>query len=548
VREPPITRVAALAAAESTRFEVAVLGAGINGAAVAHECARHGLSVLLLDKGDLASGTSSRSSRLIHGGIRYLEYAQLALVFESSRERRALRALAPHLVRPLRFLWPLYEGARIPRWKLRLGMTLYDALSLYRNFARHRFLSSTEALGEEPLLSSRGLRGGAAYYDAATDDARLALLNAMAAQSNGAVVLTWCATERLRADDGGVRLALRDRIGGAQLEATARVVVNAAGPWSDEVGRMLHPSHTPRVRASAGAHIAVERHRLGNAGALTLTSPLDGRVFFVLPDGPLAVIGTTERETRAHPDTVRATVADVDYLLSSANHYFPAAKLAHGDTISCWAGIRPLAARFFRGDSGRTSREHELRWTSGAMLSVTGGKLTTYRVVARQVLRLVLGRLDRTSAKETASEQLPGGDASAFATEEELANAVRDGLAPDCARHLADVYGSEWRSVLQIAEKEPDLGRRLHPEWPQVRAEVVFAARYEMAATPADVIVRRTRLAFGLRDHGASVVEDVCTLMQRELGWSDSERRAMAALFGGEVQRMFGIDADERSL
>src|SRR5687768_3689336 len=316
------SRTRAFAVLGSHAFDVVVIGGGINGAAIARDAALRGLHVALLERDDFASGTSSRSSRLIHGGLRYLEHGYFHLVFESSRERRLLLKLAPHLVRPLAFTWPVYRGARVPRWKLGAGMLLYDVLARFGNVGRHERLDAAGVLRHEPALRSDGLAGGARYWDARTDDARLTVATALAAADADATVLNHCAAIALTSGGGRITGAVvRDAFGGGDRTVRADVVVNATGPWSDEVRALDASGAAPgaTVRGTKGVHVLVPRDRVGNAGAVTLLSPVDGRVMFVLPAGRFALVGTTETRTVAHPAEVRASAADVDYLLASVN-------------------------------------------------------------------------------------------------------------------------------------------------------------------------------------------------------------------------------------
>src|SRR5687768_4496936 len=367
------SRTRAFAVLGSHAFDVVVIGGGINGAAIARDAALRGLHVALLERNDFASGTSSRSSRLIHGGLRYLEHGYFHLVFESSRERRLLLALAPHLVRPLAFTWPVYRGARVPRWKLAAGLLLYDALSLFRNTSRHRNLGRARTLATGPALAPDGLLGGARYYDAATDDTRITLVNALGAEAAGAAVLNHAPVRAITAREGGHDVEVEDTLTGARMTVRASVVVNATGPWSDAVERLAGHDAPPAVRGTKGAHIAVPRARIGNRDALTILSPIDGRVMFVLPAGTNAIIGTTDTPTTSHPDDVRASEADVTYLLASANAFFPAAKLKRSDVVSAWAGVRPLIAVGYGDAATSASREHALTWTDSGMVAITGG-------------------------------------------------------------------------------------------------------------------------------------------------------------------------------
>jgi glycerol-3-phosphate dehydrogenase len=396
-------------------FDLLVVGGGITGAGIARDAALRGLGVALIDKSDFGSGTSSRSSRLVHGGVRYLEHGHVHLVFEASAERRRLRTIAPHLVQPLAFTWPVYEGQRMARWKLRAGLTLYDALSLFRNFRRHRSLSAERVLGGEPNLRRSQLRGGVRYYDASTDDARLTLANVLDARALGAVVANHVALTGASPAADGLRITrVEDALTGHRAEIRSRVVVNATGPWSDAVESLQGGAKSSAVQGSKGVHIAVERSRVGNRDAIVMLHPRDGRVMFTLPAGNYTIFGTTDTFTTVSPDEVRASEADVAYILEAANAYFPDARLGRHDLISAWAGIRPLMPT--TGSSVSASREHLIRSAPGSV-RVTGGKLTTYRVMAMQVVNAAAKLLGMSLPKsETGERPLPPVDRELVAT------------------------------------------------------------------------------------------------------------------------------------
>jgi glycerol-3-phosphate dehydrogenase len=537
-----LTRAEHLAALGAREFDLLVIGGGITGCGIAREAALRGLSVALVEKSDFASGTSSRSSRLIHGGVRYLEHGQIHLVFESSAERRGLLRLAPHLVRPLAFTWPVYDGARISRWKLDIGLTVYDALALFRNVKRHRRLSRTGVLGREPGLAPGGLRGGALYYDASTNDARLTLANAVGAAESGAIVLNHARTGALLVRDGRVYGArVEDVLSDKSVDVRAAVVVNATGPWSDDV-RALDPLNDSRsggkaIQGSKGTHIAIPRERIGNHDALTLLSPVDGRVMFVLPDGDFAIVGTTDTFTMSSPDDVRASVEDVTYLLATANAFFPAARLTRGDVVAAWAGIRPLLPA--GGDTpGAASREHAVTVSASGLVSISGGKLTTYRVMAADVLR-VAGRTLGRSRNGVRNITLPGGDVDSF--EALVADATRETGNPTLGAHLAGSYGSRWRAVWH--EVRSDGGdHHVADGRPYTIGELRYCARSEMARTLGDLLIRRTRLAFECRDHGASVAERAALGIADIAGWDDRAIQAAVAAYAKEVSQIFAID------
>ena len=544
-------RAQSLANLGSRRFDVLVVGGGITGVGVARDAALRGMNVALVERDDFASGTSSRSSRLVHGGLRYLEHGHLHLVFESSLERRRLLELAPHLVRPLEFIWPVYEGARVPRWKLGAGLFLYDLLALFRNVAPHRRLDPDEVLAREPRLRAEDLTGGASYFDAATDDARLTLATALGAHEAGATVANHAGVRRLlvtRGRTGGAIVA--DSIGGSEVSVRARIVVNAAGPWSDEIRRLDEPTARATLRGTKGVHVTVPRDRIGNHNALTLLSPVDGRVMFLLPGDTHAVIGTTDTETDASPDDVRASRDDVDYLLRTANHFFPAASLTAEDVVCAWAGIRPLVAGRFGTDASAASREHEITVSERGVVSVSGGKLTTYRAMSAEVVDVVERELGRVATpSETARVPLPGGDFDSFEQEVEralrtLGGSVTSGMTgvAEHAEQLVRAYGSRWKAVWAPVRDDPSLAEPLVAGLPYMRAEVAYAVSDEMAVTLADALVRRTHVAFESRDHGRGAAPIAADIAGERLGWDLVARQRAVTAFERETHRLFDID------
>ncbi|MGH7720687.1 MAG: glycerol-3-phosphate dehydrogenase [Gemmatimonadaceae bacterium] len=519
-------------------FDVLVIGGGITGCGVARDASLRGLRVALVERDDFGSGTSSRSSRLVHGGLRYLEHGELHLVFESSRERRTLMRIAPHLVRPLRFVWPVYERARVPRWKLGAGLFLYDALSLFRNVSSHSRLDAPEVMALEPALRQEGLLGGATYFDAHTDDVRLTLANALDAAMHGATVTNHV---EVKGVESGFGAAAVDKLTGRTLRIPARAIVSAAGPWSDAVRRLGEPSARPALRRTKGAHIAVPRTRLLNANALTLLSPADGRVMFVIPDGDRAIIGTTDTDYDGPADGVRATRQDVTYLLDAANAFFPGAHLTPNEVISAWAGIRPLVADG-GDDPGSISREHAIAWTAPRFLTVTGGKLTTYRAMAAEVVDAITRFLDREARPRAATDTmpLPGGDITSLAEEYATARSVTL-LGPE-SDHLVRSYGSAWRDVWGIAQSDAALAARIAPPLPYLGAELRYAVEREMALTLADLLIRRTHIAFETRDHGVSVAPTAARIAAPLLRWTTEQIEEELKRYGEAVRRIFEIE------
>ena len=536
------TRRADLDAAAATPVDLLVIGGGITGAGIARDAAMRGISTCLVDAGDFGHGTSSRSSRLIHGGLRYLEHGWLRLVFEASRERRILLRIAPHVVHPLAFTFPVHAGARVGRARLAAGLWLYDLLSLFRNVHPHRMLSRRAVQRLEPRLRDRDLVGGAVYYDGWCDDARLVLANVRSAHRHGAMTASYAGVTALEKAGGRVRGAIvRDAVDGRQVTVHAHVTVNAAGPWTDALRRLDDDAAAPLLRPTKGVHLAVPRRRVGNTGALTLTSPLDGRIMFVLPWGDATIIGTTDTDYVGAPDDVGPSEDDVTYLLRSTNAFFPDARLGTDDVIAAWAGLRPLLHAEDAASTAEVPREHRIVESPSGLLTIAGGKLTTYRSMAAELVDAVGAKLHaldgrRASPGFTDREPLPGGE---IADLEQLVRELGKERVPEpVARHLVDTYGSEASAVANLAAREPALGKPLLDGWPVLQAEVVHQARREMALTVADVLVRRTHLFHCDASQGTGAAPSVAGLLARELGWDAGREAESLAAYLDEVNRM----------
>jgi glycerol-3-phosphate dehydrogenase len=524
--------------------DVLVVGGGITGAGIARDAALRGFRTAVVDKGDFASGTSSHSSRLIHGGLRYLEQYEFHLVREASHERRVLLQMAPHLVRPLQFVLPSYRGARVPAWRLRAGLWLYDLLAGFRNAGLHRWLGRKATLRLEPGLRDKDLQGAALYFDAQTDDARLTLATMRAAAQAGALVASHASVTALLKPDGRIRgAAVRDVLSGQEYGVRALVVVNATGPWSDELRRLEAPDAAPLLRLTRGAHVAVPRQRMGHVRAMTLTSPLDGRVMFVLPWGDLSYIGTTDTDDDTAPDDVRATGEDVVYLLRSANWFFPTARLSPRDVVATWAGLRPLLRADGAGAvaPSATSREHRLVEGPGGLLTIAGGKLTTYRLMAREVVDRVAARLSALDGRPRAARPrtdrlpLPGGETADL---EGLVKAATErGARESTARYLVGAYGSEAAAVLNVVERDRALGQPIVVGRPELWAEVTHAMEREMALRLSDMLIRRLHLFYATRDQALSAAGVVADRMAAALGWDAARRDAELGDYEKQVAR-----------
>jgi glycerol-3-phosphate dehydrogenase len=503
---------------KGSTYDVAVIGAGINGAGIARDAALRGLRVIVLDKNDFCTGCSAASSRLIHGGLRYLEYAEFPLVFESLRERITLRRIAAHLVKPLRICIPIYKGAKRGPLLIRLGMILYDLLSVGKTVPGHDMLKGAKMVDNEPGLKHDGLLAAARYYDAQVDFAeRLVLENLLAARSAGAEICTYSEVTRINVEGGAVTgLEYRDTITGEQKHCDARVVINAGGPWVDEV---LAAAGTPAkkfIGGTVGSHIIVSKFDGAPGDAYYVEAESDGRPFFIIPWNDLYLIGTTDIRYDGSLDEVRASPAEVDYLLAETNRVFPSAKLGREDIHYAYAGIRPLPRRE-HGPESSITRKHIIkknRQLARGLISIIGGKLTTFRHLAEQTVDKIGRELGRKlPACRTQETLLPG--AYRMDEAEALLASIASLTDADRARLLA-VYGGRAIDVVKLLDGEAD---------DLLEAQVLFAIREEMARTLSDIVYRR--LMTGLdADQGRPDYERIATIAAREHSWTEEERRS----------------------
>ena len=467
-------------------FDVVIIGGGIVGAGTAALATRHGLNVALVERGDFASGTSSASSKLIHGGLRYLRMGDLRLVREARREVSLLSSVvAPHIVRPVQFVLPIYQGGPYGKVPIRLALSVYGRVAGDRA-GRPRLIDSAEARRRVPALRGEGLRAAGLYADAQTDDARLCLLNVRAAAAAGAVVLNRAEVVALDTTGGRVVAAeVHDAVGGETFSVRGRTFVNATGPWVDGVRRLEDPAAGTSVVLSKGSHLVVDRVGEGDAAVMI---PIDHhRVSLAIPWNGMLLLGTTDESFVGNPDDVAVTDADERQILSEAS--IALAGLEALDVRSRFAGLRVLPAG---ARTTTTRREVTLTRGSGGMLSIAGGKLTTYRRIAISVLERLKAELGLPAIDRTA-HALPG----AAAPEAVAASLVRGhpGLEPGAANHLARIYGSLADDVIRAAADVPDALEPLVPGAPELVAQVVYAYRHEWASGAEDIVSRRTTLA-----------------------------------------------------
>ena len=530
-------RAAMLSRLANERFDVLVIGGGITGAGAALDAASRGLRVALVEARDLASGTSSRSSKLIHGGLRYLEQFDFKLVYEALRERDLLVSkLAPHLVKPVSFMYPLYKKV-VERPYVGAGLVLYDAMEGPRRpVPHHRHLSARGALKRAPALSPDRLAGAMLYYDAQVDDARHTLTVARTAAAHSAVVATRVSAVGLLREAGTARDAdgtrvtgarVRDEETGREVTVTAEAVVVCAGVWTDLVHELAGVQAGYRVRMSKGVHIVVPRAAVdANTGMILRT---DKSVLFFIPWAEHWIVGTTDTDWSGDRAEPAATEEDIDYILAAANRVL-AHPLTRADVIAVYAGLRPLVdPREGNGSKPTTklSREHVVDVPVPGLASIAGGKFTTYRLMARDVVDAAVADFSR-DVPGSVTEQVPllGADGLAAVQAATLRLAEDYGVPRAAVEHLLGRYGTLAEEVLNLTRADAGLGRPLAEGHPYLRAEVAYAVTHENALHVEDVLMRRTRLFIESADAGTGAAADVSAIMGRLLGWSRRRRAA----------------------
>ncbi len=533
------TRSADLLDASGVELDVLVVGAGATGAGVALDAASRGLRVAVVDKGDLASGTSSKSSKLVHGGLRYLENYEFGLVREGVVERQLLMRLAPHLVRPMDFLYPVWPDTA-KRRLLGLGLTTYDVFALAvaarGDLRRHRRVGHEQAAELAPALAGTDLSYAYVYGDCATDDARLVLAVAQAARRFGALVIPYAEVTGLsHGPDGRVDGAtVRDGFSGDDVVLRARHVVNATGVWVDRLQGFDEPGREPVVQPSKGVHVVVpaERLPLRDTSILLPSRQGDGRSMFAIPWGRQTILGTTDTPYDGGLEDLSLTAQDLAYVLAAGNDVFRRG-LSADDVLGAWAGVRPLIRTPGASSMKDVSRRHTLVEGRGGLLTITGGKLTTYRRMAQEVVDRVVARDGRRARCRTDRIALTGTTALPQLLAEVTAAARALGLTDEVAASLVRQSGEQAHDVLALVAAEPALGRQLVPHAPHLHAEVVHAARAEAACTLDDAFSRRMRLSLREHDAGLSAAPAAAALLARETG----SGRGLGRLPGPRLRR-----------
>ena len=518
-------------------FDLVVIGGGVTGAGVALDAASRGLKVALVERDDFSSGTSSKSSKLIHGGLRYLQQGDVKLVYEALAERQRLLTNAPHLVKLLPFLLPMFgKGGVIPAKIARLlgtAMWGYDLTGGFKVGKLHKRVTKSEALEYMPTLPAKNLGSGSLYFDAAADDSRLVVaICRTAALHHGAVMANRVTVTGLTQGAAGNVNGVTVAADGDEFTIATNAVVNAAGVWADRVRTLDEGTDPDSMRPAKGVHLTVPPHLVRNSIAAVIPVPKDRRSVFVVPHGEFTYIGTTDTDYDGSIDDPQCTEDDIDYLLSAINAN-NVNTITRDDIVGTWAGLRPLVKSASSGRTADLSRGHNIHRSPSGVVTITGGKLTTYRHMAAdtvdEVVSEVLGARAPQGAKRSVTKKLRLRGADGYQSVTAAARGY--GVTSAVADHLANRFGGEARAVMAMIKDDPTLAEPLVPGLPYVRAEAIFAVRHEMARSVDDVLSRRTRARLYGRADSAAAADAVAELIAPELGWSAAEAAASAAEF-----------------
>lgn len=545
----------------SEQFDVLVIGGGVTGAGVALDAVVRGYKVALVEKMDFASGTSSKSTKLVHGGIRYLPNFDFALVHEALVERGTLLRNAPYLVQPVGFVLPLYEGDRHPvglsfttpggiglSLIMDIGLWMYDLMAGVfagsRGVKRHRRLSRRKVMELAPALVTEKLKGGFIYYDAQTNDARLTLALIRTAAQFGATIANYAEVTSFVTENGKINGAhIRDQLGNQDIAVRARHIVNATGVFSEQIESLAGYEPQVQVNPSKGVHLvfSCEDVKLGN-DAIVLPETDDKRILFLVPWESRAIFGTTDTGS-GDLDHPTATQEDISYLLNHLKRYL-SVDLTEDKIISVYAGYRPLlSSRGTEHSTAKLSRTHAVLQSPSGLVTIVGGKLTTYRRMAQDTVDVLSHRDGSTPIHPTQNLPLQGSAGWLAKQRDVEIKGLAFGLSPQTIKHLSN-YGSEALALLKLIEDDAELGRRLIDDLPFIRAEVVYACRHEMAMTPYDVLARRTSIMLEDRQRGLGALDEVVALMAGEHNWSPEQQQLMSDTFRSVVQRQLAAEKE----
>jgi glycerol-3-phosphate dehydrogenase len=507
-------------------YDLLVIGGGITGAGIALDAASRGVKTALVEKNDFAFGTSSRSTKLIHGGLRYLKQLEFGLVKEVGSERAVVHKLAPHLVIPEKMLLPLSDKKGPGYWLTSIGLKIYDWLAGVKEEDQRRMLTKQQTLRYEPLLKKDDVNGGAIYAEYRTDDARLTIEVVKAAVGYGADVLSYCEVEDFVYNDRSVSgVSVVDRLSGQKFGIAARAVVSAAGPWVDDLREINKSKTGKRLHLTKGVHIVVPHHRLPVRQAIYF-DVADGRMIFAIPRWAITYVGTTDTSYKGDKDRVTATLSDAQYLIDAVNATFPSVTLTVGDVVSSWAGLRPLIHEEGKSES-ELSRKDEIFESSSGLISIAGGKLTGYRKMADRVVSLVIKRhLSGQSFSPCRTDQIAlAGKGFASAREAKrftisVAERLRSfGLPSTTAQYLVETYGNQTEDILNFAGRMDSES----PDLDLLRAELWYCVHHEMVCTLADFFFRRTGLAHFNIDRVVRWQSAIAEECRTYFGWQDEQ-------------------------
>ncbi len=519
------TRAANLLRLKNEKFDLLIIGGGITGAGVARDAALRGLKVALVEASDFASGTSSRSSKLIHGGIRYLENFEFHLVFEALSERTKLFEIAPHLVHPLRFMIPLFENSRVGPFKMGLGLLLYDMLSLFQAPESYEKLSKNQTLSRIPIVRSSDLVGSCVYSDAYMDDDRLVHETLRSANEAGACMVNYLSVASSEYKDEKVSgLQVIDSVSGEKFKIECEHVACTVGPWTDLVGEKLVNDWHKLLRPTKGIHLTLAKSRLHLPNAVVMAAEKSSRIVFAIPRHEMIIIGTTDTDFAGDPANVKVDADDVEYLLKITNEYFPEAKITSDDILSSYCGVRPLV-KDESGSEGKTSREHVILSDKRGFTFVAGGKYTTYRLMSEQIVDRVLRSWSiekRMSFKKCSSVQA----LNKYVTEDKIAFA-NSNSETDTEKKLADRYGAECFEIIAKYGKQKTY-------W---QLEAHQAIDSTMCMNLVDFYTRRVPLMLSHNDHGIELLAEISEVFRAELKWSADELESQQSYLRSYIEK-----------
>jgi glycerol-3-phosphate dehydrogenase len=543
------TRTRNLDALAREEFDLLVIGGGITGAGIARDASLRGLRVALVERRDFAAGTSSRSSKLIHGGLRYLPQGDVGLVMEAANERRVLRRIAPHLARPIQMLYPVHSRSGYAT--ISAGLWTYDRMARVIKEERNRMLGRDETLAVEPLLRPDKVYGAGLYYECLTDDARLVIDTIKSAAALGAVVVNYAPVTRLLTEGGALTGAIvRDTTTETEIAVRAKATINAAGPWVDEVRLLQGGKERPSLHLTKGVHLVLPHERLPVSRIVIMNTP-DKRSVFVVPRGDVVYLGTTDTDYEGRYDDPSITLDDVNYLLAAANATFAVERLGRDDIVGAWAGLRPLLHEAGKKPT-EISRKDEMMIGPTGLISIAGGKLTTYRKMAERVVDKVVEQLAGHGSRppqptgESAHQPLSGGDIGEDIDGFTARLLQRWPQIPaDIVNRLAALYGSDGERMVEAMAGDPALAERCTPGSPVTRSEVAHAVREEMALTLEDFLERRARLLLWDVHNGVTAAAPVARWMAERLDWDAARCAAEVASYQAHVRDVKTFTAPE---